>query len=558
MGNPNSGKSTIFSRLTGISVITSNYPGTTVEFYKGYINLHGERYEIIDVPGTYSLEPTNKAEEVAVKMYNEGSDIVINVVDATNLERNLGLTFQLLNGKTPVIVILNFWDETKHYGVEIDIKKLEELLGVPVVATCGRTGEGIKELVERLKEAKISKLFLDKNKWEHIGRIVSQVQKLTHRHHTFLDRLNETTIRPSTGIPFALLVFILTFVFVRFIGEGLISWLEPIFENYYQPFITKFIEKIVGFKPLKNLLLGTGMKAMESFGILTTGLYIPFVIVLPYIISFYFVLSLLEDIGYLPRLAVMFDTFLHKLGVHGYSAISIMLGFGCKVPGILATRLLETTKEKIIATVLVLSVAPCMPQTAMIITLLNRFRLGVIYVILVFSIFIFISVMNCVILNKIIKAEISELFLEIPPYRMPYLLSTLKKLWMRIKLFITDAVPLIILGVFILSILDILGVLNFITNNFGFVVTTVLGLPKETIGVILLGFLRKDVSIGLLIPYNLTVKESIVASVFLTLYLPCIATFLTIQKELGFKSIIVVILMLLAGITVSTILNLVL
>jgi len=132
MGNPNVGKSVIFSRLTGANVIASNYPGTTVDFSKGSMRLMGEKYEIIDAPGTYSLTPTNRAEEVALKLFKEG-DIIINVVNATNLERNLYLTLEILEKKKPTIVALNLWDEAKHTGINIDVEKLEKILGVPVV-----------------------------------------------------------------------------------------------------------------------------------------------------------------------------------------------------------------------------------------------------------------------------------------------------------------------------------------------------------------------------------------------------------------------------------------
>lgn len=151
MGNPNVGKSVIFSRLTGAYVMASNYPGTTIDYSKGKMKVDNTRYEIIDVPGTYSLEPSCKAEEVAVKMLDDG-DIIINVVDATNLERNLYLTLELLEKKKPIIISLNLWDEAKHKGIKIDEKRLEEMLGVPVVPTTALTGEGIKELITRLKE----------------------------------------------------------------------------------------------------------------------------------------------------------------------------------------------------------------------------------------------------------------------------------------------------------------------------------------------------------------------------------------------------------------------
>ena len=152
MGNPNIGKSALFSRLTGVNVIVSNYPGTTVEFKKGKMRLGDQWAEVIDVPGAYTLEPNNKAEEIATGMLKDG-DIVINVVDATNLERNLYLTLQLLEKKIPMIIALNVWDDAKHKGILIDAEKLEKLLNTPVVPTVAITGEGINELVSRLPEA---------------------------------------------------------------------------------------------------------------------------------------------------------------------------------------------------------------------------------------------------------------------------------------------------------------------------------------------------------------------------------------------------------------------
>ncbi len=557
IGNPNVGKSAIFSRLTGVDVICSNYPGTTVEYYKGYIKLGDEKIEVIDVPGTYSLQPTSKAEEVVLEFLNQPADIIINVVDSTNLERNLNLTLQLLKRDVPVIVALNFWDETKHRGISIDIQKLEKLLGVPVVATCARTGEGIKELTERLKEAKSKTYqFLEEEKWYEIGKIISQVQNLSHRHHTFLDRLSEISIKPSTGIPFALIILYLTFKTVRFIAEGLISLIEPIFNEHYVPFIINIVEKTVPVKFLQDILLGTTPKPMESFGLLTTGFYIPFVAVLPYIISFYFVLSFLEDIGYLPRVAVLLDVFLHKIGVHGYTSIPILLGFGCKVPAMLATRILETEREKIIATALILMMAPCMPQTAMIISLVSPY--GIKYLFFVFFILFFISLINSAVLNKILKGETPELFLEIPPYRIPYISGLFKKLWIRIKTFLTDAVPMIIFGVFVAGMLDVFRVTDFVSKIFGYPVVLFFGLPKEIVSVMILGFLRKDVSVALLKPFNLSIKQMIIACVFMVLYLPCVATFFTLLKEMGAKNTLkIIFLTLFVGTIVSILLNLI-
>jgi len=206
MGNPNIGKSAFFSRLTGVNVIISNYPGTTVEFKQGKTKLDKQLVELIDVPGTYNLKPTSKAEDVAVKTLKEG-DLVINVVDATNLERNLYLTLQLLEKNIPVIVALNFWDEARHKGIKIDVEKLEKELKVPVVPTVAVTGEGINELVSRIKEAKPhSYKYSDEEIWKKVGEIVKKTQKIKERKHTFLEKLEDLSVKPLTGIPLALLI----------------------------------------------------------------------------------------------------------------------------------------------------------------------------------------------------------------------------------------------------------------------------------------------------------------------------------------------------------------
>ena len=176
MGNPNVGKSVVFSRLTGVNVIASNYPGTTVGYTRGYMKLGNDRVEVIDVPGTYTLEPTSEAEEVASQMLNEG-DVVVNVVDATNLERNLYLTLQLLERHVPVIVALNMWDDTKHRGINIDLDKLRELLDVPLITTVAVSGQGIKELVESIPRAVSpdTPVRSRDERWTAIGGIIDQV-----------------------------------------------------------------------------------------------------------------------------------------------------------------------------------------------------------------------------------------------------------------------------------------------------------------------------------------------------------------------------------------------
>ena len=562
IGNPNVGKSVIFSRLTGVNVITSNYPGTTVEYTKGYMKLGNEKVEVIDVPGTYTLEPTLPAEEVAVRMLDraieEKESIVIDIVDATNLERNLNLTLQLLKKDIPVMVALNLWDEAGHIGVSIDVEKLQKILEVPVVPTVAITGEGIKKLVETLPEAKKGGYqFENGERWHEIGRIVEKVQVVKHRHHTFLERLGDFTVRPLSGILTAIIILFLAFKIVRFVGEGLINYLlNPLFNDFYLPLLTKAVDVLLPIKFIHNLLLGTTPDPLGSFGVLTAGLYIPFVIVLPYLFSFYLVLSFLEDWGYLPRLAVLLDNVFHRVGLHGYSSIPVILGLGCKVPAILATRILETRREKIIAIALILMSTPCMPQTAMIVSIVAPH--GGNYLILIFSLLFFVAITTSLLLNKLLAGETPELLCEIPPYRIPKLSILLKKVWLRLSSFITSAIPLIILGIFLIGILDLLGVISFVSRILGAPLLFILGLPPETVFAIVTGFLRKDVSIALLPPYHLSPKSLVIACIFLVLYLPCISTFFVMTKELGLRNALKLAAILLAsGLLVGGILNLI-
>jgi len=163
MGHPNVGKSVFFNRLTGSNVIESNYPGTTVDYTKGYMLLENRDIEVIDVPGTFSLEPKDRAEDVAVKMLEEGKDaIVVCVIDASKIERGLYLALEIIEKRYPVIIALNMWDVAKDKNIEIDVKNLEKILGVPVISTVAISGEGIREIVSKIKEAapvKIEKII---------------------------------------------------------------------------------------------------------------------------------------------------------------------------------------------------------------------------------------------------------------------------------------------------------------------------------------------------------------------------------------------------------------
>ncbi len=546
-GNPNVGKSVVFSRLTGLGVITANYAGTTVEYTKGTLKAGTRTAELIDVPGTYSLEASCQAEEVARDLCSRReADLIIDVVDATNLERNLYLTMELLEQGTPMVVVLNKWDMARRKGINIDTEELSKRLGVPVVPVVAVTGQGLRQLVgwvEKAMEGEVPapkfKPIDHQERWHIIGHISQEVQRTVHKHLTLLEKLEEASLRPLSGTMLAAFVLAAAFFTVRFIGEGLIEYvLDPFFQKVYGPALAGLLGRIP-WEPLRLLLLGKSPEFMESFGALTTGVYIPLALVLPYLFAFYLVLGVLEDVGYLPRLAVLLDRFMHRLGLHGYAAIPLVLGCGCKVPGVLALRVLESPRERFLGLALVLMAAPCLPQSAMIVSLLAPF--GFHYVLLVFSVLASVAVVNSFILNLMLKGQAPEIVTEIPSYQLPHLGTLQRKLWLRIKSFLYEAVPFIVLGVMAVNVLDILGLLGFLEQALRPLATDVLGLPPEAAPVILFGFLRKDVSISLLFPLHLTAPQAVTASLFLVLYLPCLATFLVAWREAGWRTALKVI-----------------
>ncbi|MDI6808808.1 MAG: ferrous iron transporter B [Candidatus Eisenbacteria bacterium] len=543
IGNPNVGKSVIFSRLTGIRVIASNYPGTTVSYSRGFTKVGQETAEVIDVPGTYTLDPTSEAEQVALRMLDTG-DIVVNVVNATNLERNLYLTLQLLEKKIPMVIALNMWDETRHRGIRIDLQKLTELLGVPVIPTVATSGQGIKELVENIPNAASPETPSRSRdeRWVAIGSIIDQVQQVTHRHHTWYEHLADASVNPLAGGLIALAVLAGVFFVVRLIGEGLISHVfDPLFDRLWAPVVLKLSQLMGSGGFIHDIIVGkiAGEKIdfLTSFGLLTTGLYIEFAVVLPYILSFYLVLGVLEDTGYLPRLAVLMDTIMHRLGLHGYAIIPTLLGLGCNVPAILATRILESKRERFIAAALISIAVPCAALQAMIIGLVGKH--GGQYVAIVYGTLFVVWIGLGIILSHAVRGFTPELLIEIPPYRLPPVKLTLQKLWIRAYGFLKEAVPIVLGGILVINVLFLLGVFGAIADLAAPVVTGLFGLPKEAVIAVVVGFVRKDVAVGMLAPLGLSAEQLVVACVVLAMFFPCIATFVVLRRELGARNTLI-------------------
>ncbi len=542
VGNPNVGKSVFFSRLTGTRVTVSNYPGTTVSFTRGGMTAGGEEYEVLDVPGVYSLVPTNRADEVALEMLAKG-DIVINVVDATNLERNLSLTLELMERGIPLVVALNMWDETAHRGIYVDAPLLERMLGVPVITTVALTGEGFGQLASRLAEARAPAVRpLDRaDRWSAVGALVDRAQRLEHRHHTAKELLQEMTIRPRVGLLIAAAVAAASFFVVRCAAESWIRFAsDPFFHGLWGPLLDRLSGAMGGGGVIHDVLLGRLIEGridyVQSFGLLSTAVYVEFGMVLPYVASFYLVLGTLEDSGYLPRLAVLMDSIMHRLGLHGFAVIPALLSFGCNVPGILATRVLESRRERFIAATLISIGVPCAALQAMIVGVVGKH--GIAPVAAVYGILAAATLVLGLALNRLMPGFSHELLLEIPPYRRPPLRLLLEKTWWRILQFLREAVPVVAGGVLVINVLYMLDAFAVVAHAAAPVMRGVLGLPEESAVAVVVGILRKDVAMGLLAMQPLSVKQLVVSSVVLAMTFPCVATFAVLWNELGWRDML--------------------
>ncbi len=607
VGQPNVGKSVLFSRLTGVRAVVSNYPGTTVSYTAGRMRSGEVTYRVVDAPGTYSLEPLDEAAAVTIDLLDDAGRI-INVVDAGHLERHLALTLELLEQNRPIAVALNMSDEARRNGIHVDAVALEAELGVPVVAVVARTGEGVKQLIDRclslppaprcsgdeaghpghhphlrrlsqdhlLSEPK-GHVHLDPDRvWQRIGRISERVQRLEHHRHGLTERLEELSVHPLWGSLLAVFVLAAAFVLTRMLGEFFITggvgivgepWLtlpfgtELLFERAVRPLLTMFSGALHPGSLLHRALIGTLVDGqidfMQSFGILTSGIFIPLGVVLPYLVSFYFVLSLLEDSGYLPRLAVFLDSFMHRLGLHGYAIIPTLLGLGCNVPGVMATRILESKLQRFVAATLISIAVPCAALQAMIVGLVGRH--GVAPVLLVYGILAIVWLLISLVLRITLRQFRPELLMEIPPYRFPVPRALAAKLWIRISGFLREALPIIFVAIIAVNVLYQLRLFDRLAVLAEPVITRLWGLPPEAVVPLMVGILRKDLALGMFAPLSLTLKQLIIGSVLLAMFFPCIATFVVLFRELkvkdGLKSVGI---MLLAVFGTGTVLNLVL
>ncbi len=566
MGPPNVGKSVLFNHFTGMEVSCANYIGTTVEYSTGEFRGMSRDTLLIDVPGTYTLEASNEAEEVAVRMLaNPPSSrdeirhssshceptskhdpskpsAVLCVLDAVNLESSLYLLSYILDYRLPVVAALNRIDIAKKKGIHVSHEKLSHILGIPVVPTIAPTGAGTEELKQQLEkllsaggqaETARHQSTDPLQRWKRVEDIAARVQhreKQPEHRSTF----DELLIRPWPGLPIAVLILLGSFGLVVGLGMGLRQFLLlPLFRGYVFPLIISGVESLLQPGMLQRILIG-------EYGFLIKGIEWPFTLVFPYVLSFYLAMAVLEDSGYLPRLGALLDGLFNRLGMSGGSIIPLLLGYGCAIPAIMATRALHTRKERLIAVSIICLTIPCISQTGAIITLLAEHSAAVVFGLAVFSLIAVAS--TGLLLEKLLHGPLPAMVIELPELLPPRPSVLGKKLAIRSKRFISDGAVPMIGAVGLASVLYESGLMTAAGRVLSPLVTLWLRLPEEAAVPLILGIMRRELSILPLLEMDLTALQLFTGALVGLFYVPCIAVVVSIAREFKLTTALLILL----------------
>ncbi|MEM2309379.1 MAG: ferrous iron transport protein B [Candidatus Bathyarchaeia archaeon] len=560
-GNANVGKSVIFNQLTGLHQHIGNWPGKTVEKAEGTLHFRGYTIDVIDLPGIYSLS-TFSLEELISREYiaAEKPDLVINVVDASALERNLFFTLQLIELEAPLIMALNQIDMAEKKGIKIDHKKLEEVLGIPVVPTIAVRGKGIYELLNKAIETiekgvpranvikygveieeRIEKLIEELKgaqlkypvRWVAIKllegdeQVEREIRKISPRALKLAEKL-ASEIERIHGHPCPTVITSERYEAAGRIArevQRVLPGIKPLISERIHDLTTHkilgypimvlvvlgalqaiftfggFTSEILGtllysYKPLFESILGLGPLKVIVWGGLMEGLIANITIALPYLIPFYLILYILEDSGYLARAAFLMDTIMHKIGLHGKAFIPIMLGYGCNVPACLGCRIMETERERLL-TSFVVTLIPCAARTAVILGLVGSF-LGIQWALALYIINLAIVFILGRIAFKMLPGEPTALIMEMPDYKIPHAKTVLKQTWFRLWEFLKISFPLIIASSTIIKLIEMLGFLDSISKALSPITVWWLGLPEITGVILIFGVLRKELTLIML------------------------------------------------------------
>jgi ferrous iron transport protein B len=607
LGNPGVGKSLIFNQLTGLGVEVNKYPGSTVTLESGNVCYKKDKIELIDLPGVYSLDG-NSEEEVLVRRFLEkkGADIIIAVLDATKLERNLYLLAQVAEYSQPMIALVNRIDDAEAEGLRIDTGRLAEIIGIDVLLTAASLGKNIDRILPlALSSAREPTLFIPydhhveaatrtlektmgtpryknllalqeegdelalRDAASSIAREIEQRHQMsvsqiiaTNRHNFArtvaaevvkkspekrqfdLDRI---LTRAFPGIPLLCLILFSLLLTVFVIG----SWMEAII---VQTFTTYIINPFMTLA-LPPLLQRLGFSVLVA---LEAGLGIAF----PFVFTFYVGLSILEDTGYMTRAAFLADRAMHRIGLHGEALIPMVIGFGCTVPAVLSLRLLKTRREKTIAAFLI-TMVPCSARTVVIAGIVAAF-VGIFWAFSIYLIVFILIIITAVVLSRMTPGDQFGMIVEMSPLKMPRTRFVLQKSWLRIKEFLFIAMPLLIATSIVLGFFQYFGIIDVFQQFFAPITVSLLGLPEYASTALLFGIFRKELAFETLAVLAGTADlGSVMTSVQLytfaivsVLFIPCVSTIAVLYRQMGAKiTILASLYSVLLGMTIGVLIN---
>ena len=538
VGQPNCGKSTLFNQVAGYKAETGNFSGTTVTYTESRVRVAGEVIELVDLPGAYTLEGGSPAEmEAANYLRSKDVDVIINVADATNLAAALELTLELFPLKKPIVLALNMLDEAARLGLHIDGEGLADELNIPVLPLVASKGRGVKGVflksVEAAKKGKLTNkdVALPSGPSErhiHARALKDRFVKQGERTSNVRDRLDDVLLHPVWG--YAILMFVLYLFFQIVYGIGKIT--EPpllaLFDLLTNGVLTLFQSNSL----LSEVILGV-----------MQGIAAGVAIVFPYLLPFLLGLGILEDAGYLPRVAFLMDVLMHRIGLHGKAIVPFILGYGCNVPAVMSTRTLEEPRDRYLAAALA-TLVPCAARLAVVFGLV-AFYLGPLVAFGLYLFNLFIIALTGRILSNMLPEDTPGLIMEVPPYRVPTAKNVVNKAWFRVREFVVEAWPVLIAGSAVLALLsyfDFASIFNLLVRP----ATWLMGLPSEVGIPLIFGILRKELSLVMLsqalgtvnFDSAMTTAQMTIYATFVMFYIPCLATLAVLKRELGTRAML--------------------
>jgi ferrous iron transport protein B len=553
IGNPNVGKSTLFNSLTGARQHVGNWPGKTVEKKEGSFVHKGKTIKIVDLPGSYSLYPYTEEESVVSDfLSNDRSDTIVQIVDAQNLVRNLYLTTQLIDLKKPLILALNMNQSAEKQGISVNVVLLSEVLGIPVIPIDSRNKKSLIGLLDeiiadRKKTPSLKNIgFLPSERYRYIKDLVNKAI-FRNKKPTVTgleEKIDRIVTNKHLGIPIFLVIMLVVFQVSFSLSAPLENMLERIL-NLLAVDVDSFLRRL-GASKLFISLITEGIVSGVG-GVLT---FVP-------VIGFlYFFISVFEDSGYMARVAYVMDFLMMKLGLHGKAFISLILGFGCNVPGIMATKTLENERDRLLA-ILINPFVSCAARLPIYVLFTGIFFADnqgwVIFSLYVMG--IIVAILSGLLFQRLfVKKEASPFFIELPPYRLPSLTGIVLHVWTRVWLFIKRAGTLILAFSVIIWVLasfpagveygsekSYFGLIGQTLTPFfrplGFgnwksATALMFGLVAKEVVVSAFGTLYKaGSSLEAALRHDFTPLAAYSFMVFALLYIPCIAVLAAIKKE---------------------------